>query len=121
MYPLHSEHDSVASFCFNNQGIILDANFAGAQLLNVSRYILRDKLHAFATHLIPDCYGTFFNHIETVFGSDDPQVCSIHIVPIGQPHSLAVGLRSQRSAHGADVWQCVTLITESALGRQLDA
>jgi PAS domain-containing protein len=60
----------------NHEGLILEANLAGAKLLGVERnYLLRKPL---ITYLAPESQGTFFRHRRAVFEERSPQTATDH-------------------------------------------
>jgi len=59
----------------SHEGLILEANLAGAKLLGVERnYLLRKPL---ITYLAPESQGTFFRHRRAVFEERTPQTCEL--------------------------------------------
>lgn len=72
----------VGYFSFDEQGLIIDVNLAGAHLLNRERRFLLNSV--FFTHLDSETRPIFFNHLDTVFKTNIRQSCQLTLHGKGQ-------------------------------------
>ena len=96
----------------SHEGLILEANLAGARLLGVERnYLLRKPL---ITYLAPESQGTFFRHRTAVFEERSPQTCElVFLSRDGERVFAAVHSQVMRAGTLGEVCLCaVTDITE---------
>jgi PAS domain S-box-containing protein len=65
-------------FAFDEQGLILEVNLAGVDLLGVERSRLIRQV--FSTFVASDCRERFHDHRRAVIGSEDAQTCDLELI-----------------------------------------
>ena len=100
----------LAYFTFAKRGMILEANLAGASLLNMARAKL--PLYAFISFISPESRGTFHRHLRSVFSTGKKEICELKLMKKGGA-SFHVSLESIASNDNENhPIQCRSIITD---------
>jgi PAS domain S-box-containing protein len=86
----------VGYFTFDKNGVIVEANLTGCQMLGVERAYLLKK--PFRLYISEDCQDRFYLHCRRVFETDTRQSCEISLVTKGGKRLEAL-LKSVRAAN----------------------
>jgi PAS domain S-box-containing protein len=63
----------------NGQGLILEANILGAQMLDVNRALLHSGPRPFLAHVAPDSLAVFEQHLESALSSGKIETCELSL------------------------------------------
>ncbi len=76
-YFRHFDLAPVGLLRLNRAALILDANFLGAQMLNVGRALLHSRVRPFLSHVTADSVAIFELHLESAFASGQMEMCEL--------------------------------------------
>jgi signal transduction histidine kinase len=76
-YFRHFDLAPVGLIRLNRAGLILEANFLGAQMLEIDRAVLHRGPCPFLTHVAPECVGVFEQHLESALCSGKMEMCEL--------------------------------------------
>ena len=76
-YFRHFDPAPIGMIGLDENGIVLEANILGAQMLGIDRIRLHSTKVAFAVHLTRDSQTIFQTHLKTALGSGEMESCEI--------------------------------------------
>jgi PAS domain S-box-containing protein len=76
-YFRHFDLAPVGLIRLNRDGLILDANVLGAQMLGVDRALLHRALRPFLAHVAPESLVVFEQHLEAALSSGKREMCEL--------------------------------------------
>jgi signal transduction histidine kinase len=76
-YFRHFDLAPVGLIRLNRQGLILEANILGAQMLDVNRALLHPGPRPFLAHVAPDSLAVFEQHFESALSSGKMETCEL--------------------------------------------
>ena len=74
-----NESRSVGLIRLDHEGLILDANILGAQMLGVNRLKLHALPRPFLSHVSADSHAVFQQHLESALGSGKMETCELFL------------------------------------------
>src|SRR6185503_12781533 len=78
-YFRHFDLAPVGLIRLNHEGLILDANLLGSQMLTVNRLQLRALPRPFLAHVAPDSLATFQQHLSSALASGKMETCELSL------------------------------------------
>ena len=113
-YFRHFDLAPVGLIRLNHEGLILDANLLGAQMLTVNRLQLHALPRPFLAHVAPDSLATFKLHLSSALASGKMETCELSLRNAAGHETFvrmqSVTSRSEREE--ADFYTTLTDLTE---------
>jgi signal transduction histidine kinase len=78
-YFRHFDLAPVGLIRLNRDGLILEANILGAQILDVNRTLLHSAPRSFLAHLNPDSLACFEQHLQSALASGKMETCELSL------------------------------------------
>ena len=76
-YFRHFDLAPVGLIRLNHEGLILETNILGAQMLGVNRITLHNVARSFLAHVVPESAGMFQQHLDSALASGHVEVCEL--------------------------------------------
>ena len=118
-YFRHFDLAPVGLLRLNHQGIILEANILGAQMLGVNRALLGRTTRSFLAHVSLESLGAFKQHLELALGSSKMEMCELELRTIADIRTF-VRMQSVASRGDGDTLDLYTTLTDLTERREIE-
>ena len=113
-YFRHFDLAPVGMIRLDENGIVLEANILGAQMLGIDRIRLHSTKVAFAVHLTRDSQTIFQTHLKSALGSGEMESCEICLRNKTGPETFVrmQSIASRGSEDATDLFATLTDLTD---------
>src|SRR6202171_1372966 len=118
-YFRHFDLAPIGLIRLNRQGLILEANILGAQMLDVNRALLHRGPRPFLAHLAPDSLACFEQHLQSALASGKMETCELSLRNAAG-HETFVRMQSVISRNEKDETDFYITLTDLTERREIE-